>query len=125
LQNPKAPSPRPENIKTAVTNLEAIVKQKKYEQKHKQAADGVWANAEAGFKLMTTKLASMETLYANTKKALRSTEQTDAGVKLDLENAADDIKTAPNSTQKPNRCMRPGCPATKPLSRRSSIRFGL
>jgi len=100
VQNPKGLKPKPNSIASSLNTLRGFVNNKKYDEPTRIAAEGMWKNAEAAFKAMGPKIASMDKLYENTKKALRSNELTDNTVKNELASAAAAIKTAKTDLKK-------------------------
>lgn len=100
LQNPKGTKPQPTSITSGRNALRGFVQAKNYSEATRISAEGMWKNAEAAYKAMLPKVASMETLYANAKKALRSNELTDNTVKLHLASIAQAIKTAKTDLKK-------------------------
>ena len=100
VQNPKGLKPRPNSITSSVNTLRGFVNNKSYAEATRISAEGMWKNAEGAFKAMGPKIASMDKLYENTKKALRSNELTDNTVKNELTSAAQAIKTAKTDLKK-------------------------
>jgi hypothetical protein len=99
-QNPKGTKPQPGSITSGLNAVRGFVNNKNYAEATRISAEGMWKNAEAAYKAMLPKLANMEKLYENTKKALRSNELTDNTVKNELASAAQAIKSAKDDLKK-------------------------
>jgi len=99
LNNIKAPAslaPKPESVTQNANTLQGLVTRKAWPKTALEMKnyDGVWKNAEAGYKRIVTIEANMKALSANMQKGLRSTELKDPTVKASLAAIARDIKEA-------------------------------
>lgn len=96
LKQPKGLTPKPESVTTNANNLKGLVDRKEWPKTPKDMItyDGVWKNAEAGYKRLVVIEANLKTLSANLQKGLRSTELKDPQIKQSLAQIAANIKEA-------------------------------
>ncbi|MCC7358615.1 MAG: hypothetical protein IT317_04010 [Anaerolineales bacterium] len=96
LKVPKSLQPKPDSITANAKSLNNTVTGKNWpkDAPGMKTFEGLWKNAEAGYKRMVTYEANMKKLYVNVQKGLRSTEMKDAQVKASLVAIVTDIKAA-------------------------------
>jgi hypothetical protein len=96
LKQPPGREPNPDSVTTNANSLQGLVTRKAWPKTVAEMKnyDGVWKNAEAGYKRMTTIEANMKSVAANIQKGLRSTEMKDPTVKASLEAIAANVKAA-------------------------------
>ncbi len=96
LTKPASLAPKPDSITQNAKTLQGLVDRKAWPKTALEMKnyDGVWKNADAGYKRVVTIEANMRALSTNLQKGLRSTELKDPTIKVSLAAIAKDLKEA-------------------------------